>query len=58
VSDWEPVGSLSSSDGVNTGSQTPLLVEEKGPFKNRLKFGKIKNMVMGPDEASNQEKLC
>jgi hypothetical protein len=27
-------------------------------FKNMLKSGKMKNVVMGPDEAWNQERLC
>jgi hypothetical protein len=51
VSEWELAESLSSSCEVTSSSQTPLLLEVEDSFKNMLKSGKMKNVVMGPDEA-------
>jgi hypothetical protein len=50
--------SLPSRGGVASRIQTPPLVEEEAPFKNTYKSGKNKNMVMAPDGARNQERLC
>jgi hypothetical protein len=58
VAERENEQPLPNRGGVNSSNQTPPLVEEGAQFQNTYKCEKNKNVVMVPDGARYQERLC